>query len=63
MTNKPNRDYFMGYAATTGAILYCKQYQKYSIQIVHHKCFDDYNSRLSSKNKHTTGYLKLQQHS
>ena len=51
----------MGNAATTGVILYWKQYQQYIIQRAHHVWFDEYNSRLSIEEKHTPGSLLLRQ--
>ena len=49
----------MGYAATTGVILYWKPDQHFVIQIAHNVWFDEYNSRLSIEDKHTTGSLLL----
>ena len=54
-----NRGSFMGYAATTGFILYWKPDQPFVIHRAHHVWFDEYNSRLSIEDKHTTGYLLL----
>ena len=52
----------MGYEATTGVIIYCNTYQRFSIHISHHAWFDEYNSRLSIKDNHTPVYLLLQQY-
>ena len=49
----------MGYAATTGVILYWKQDQQFIIHRAHHVWFDEYNSRLSIEDNHTPGLLLL----
>ena len=51
----------MGYAATTGVILYLKPDQSFIIHRSHHVWFDEYNSRLSIEYKHHPGSLLLQQ--
>ena len=51
----------MGYAVTTGVILYRKPDQQFIINRAHHVWFDEYNSRLSIEDKRTTGSLLLQQ--
>ena len=51
----------MGYAATTGVILYWKLDQQFIIHRAHHVWFDEYNSRLSIEEKHTPGSLLLWQ--
>ena len=51
----PHHGYFMGYADTTGVIIYWKPYQPFVIHRSHHVWFDEYNSRLSIEDKHTTG--------
>ena len=51
----------MGYAATTGVILYWKPDQPFIIHRAHHIWFDEYNSRLSIEDKHTPGSLLLRQ--
>ena len=51
----------MGYAATTGVILYWKPDQPFIIHRAHHVFFDEYNSRLSIEDKHTPGSLLLRQ--
>ena len=56
-----HRGYFMGYAATTGVILYWKPYQPSIIHGAHHVWFDEYNSRLSIEDKHTPVSLLLLQ--
>ena len=53
--------YFLGCADTTGVIIYWKPYQPFVIHRSHHVWFDEYNSRLSVKDKHTPGYLLLQE--
>ena len=52
----------MGYAATTGFIVYWNPYQHFVIQIAHHVWFDEYNSHLSIEDKRTSSYLLLQQY-
>ena len=52
----------MGYAATTGVILYWKPDQPFIIHRSHHVWFDDYNSRLSIEDNHTPGSLLLRQY-
>ena len=49
----------MGYAATTGVILYWKPDQLFIIHRAHHVWFNEYNSRLSIEYKHTPGSLPL----
>ena len=49
----------MGYAATTGVILYCKIDWPFVIHRSHHVWFDEYNSRLSIEDKHTPISLLL----
>ena len=61
LDDRSHRGYFMGYAATTGVILYWKQDQPFIIHRAHHVCFDEYNSCLSIEGKHTPGSLLLQQ--
>ena len=51
----------MGYASTTGVILYWKPDQTFIIHRAHHVWFDEYNSRLSIENKHNKGSLLLRQ--
>ena len=41
------RGYLMGYAATTGFIIYYNQYQPFVIHRTHHVWFDEYNYRSS----------------
>ena len=52
----------MGYAATTGVIIYWNPDQPFVIHISHHVWFDEYNYCLSIEDKHTPGYLLLQQY-
>ena len=47
----------MGYADTTGAILYWKPDQPFIINRDHHVCFDENNYRLSIEDNHNPGYL------
>ena len=47
----------MGYAATTGVIIYWKPDQPFIIHRAHHVWFDEYNSRLSIEDKHTPDSL------
>ena len=49
----------MGYAATTGFIIYCKPYQPFVIYIFHHVWFDEYKCRLYIEDKHIPGFLLL----
>ena len=51
----------MGYATTTGVILYWKQDKTFIIHRAHNVWFDEYNSRLSIEDKHTPGSLLLRQ--
>ena len=57
-----HRGYFMGYAATTGFIIYWNPDQYFVIHIDHHVWFDAYNYHLSIEDNNTTGYLLLQQY-
>ena len=52
----------MGYAATTGVILYWKPEQHFVIHKGHHVWFDEYKSILSIKDNHTPGSLLLWQY-
>ena len=52
----------MGYAATTGVILYWKWYQPYIIHRAHHVWFDEYNYCLSTEDKHTPGFLLIRKY-
>ena len=51
----------MGYAATTGVILYWKPDQPFVILRAHHVWFDEYNYCIFIEDKHTSGSLILQQ--
>ena len=51
----------MGYAATTGVIVYWKPDQPFIIHRAHHFWFDEYNSLLSIEDKHTPVPLLLWQ--
>ena len=44
--DRSHRGYFMGYAATTGVIIYWKSDQHFLIYRDHHVWFDEYNYRL-----------------
>ena len=46
LDDRSHQSYFIGYAATTGVILYWKPYQPCIIHRAHHVWFDEYNSRL-----------------
>ena len=61
LDDRSHRGYFMGYAATTGVILYWKPDQPFIIHRAHHVWFDEYNSHLSIEDKHTPGSLLLRQ--
>ena len=52
----------MGYAATTGVILYWKPDQPFVIHRAHHVLFDEYNYHLSIEENHTPGSLLIQQY-
>ena len=54
-----HQGYFIGYAATTGVIIYWKPDQPFVIHRSHHVWFDEYNSHLSIEDKHTQGCLLL----
>ena len=51
----------MGYSGTTEVIIYWKPDQTFVIHRAHHIWSDGYNYCLSTEDKHTTGYLVLQQ--
>ena len=61
LDDRSHRGYFMGYAATTGVILYWKPDQPFIIHRSHHVWFDEYNSCLSIEDKNTPGSLLLRQ--
>ena len=52
----------MGYSATTGVIIYWNPDRNFVIHRAHHVWFDEYNSRFYIEDKHTPGYLILQQY-
>ena len=56
-----HRGYFMGYADTTGVILYWKPDQTFIIHRSHNVWFDEYNYRLYTEDKHNPGSLLLWQ--
>ena len=51
----------MVYTATTGVILYWIPDQPFVTHRSYHGWFDEYNSHLSIKEKHSPGYLLLRQ--
>ena len=51
----------MGYAVTTGVIIYWNPDQPFVIHRAHRVWFDECNSHISIEDKHTPGYLLLQQ--
>ena len=59
--DRSHRGYFVGFASTTGVIIYSKPYQHFVIHRSHHVWFDEYNYHLSIEDKPTTGYKLLQQ--
>ena len=59
LDDRSHRGYLMGYEATTGVIIYWKLDQPFVIHRAHHIWFDEYNSRLSIEQNHTTGSLLL----
>ena len=59
---RPHHGYLMGYAATTGVILYWNPDQPFVIHRYHHFWFDEYNSCLFIEDNHTPGSLLLQQY-
>ena len=54
-------NYFVGYAATTGCMLYWKTDHIFYIYIANHAWFDEYNYCISTESNHTPGYLILRQ--
>ena len=52
----------MGYAATTGAIIYWNREKRFIVNKSHHVWFYEYISFLSIEDKHTIVYLLLQQY-
>ena len=61
LDDRSHRGCFMGYAATTGIILYWKPDQPFIIYRSHNVWFDEYNSRLSIEDNYTPGSLLLRQ--
>ena len=59
LDDRSHRGYFMGYAATTGVIIYWITDQQFVIYRAHHVWFYEYNYRLSIEEKHTPGSLLL----
>ena len=57
---RSHRRYFVGYAATTGVIIYWKTDKPFVVRIVHNILFGTYNYCLSIEDKHTSGSLLLQ---
>ena len=60
--DRPHHGYLMGYTATTGVIIYWKPDQNFFIHRVHNVWFDEYNYCIPIEDKHTPGYLLLQQY-
>ena len=57
-----HRGYLMGYAATTGVIIYWNPDQHFFIHIDYCVWCDECNYIISRKDKHTPGYLLLQKY-
>ena len=57
--DRSNCGYFMGYAATTGVVLYWNPDQPFVIHRAHHVWFDEYNYHISVEYKHTPDSLLL----
>ena len=51
----------MGCADTIGVIIYYKPGQNFVIHRAHHVWYNEYNYCLSIEDKHTQGYLLIQQ--
>ena len=62
LNDRTHYGYFMGYADTTGVILYWNCDHTFSIHRYHNDQFSDCNSNLYIQEKHTTGYLLLQRY-
>ena len=62
LDDRSHRGYFMGYAATTGVIIYWKLDQNFIIHRAHHVWFDEYNSSLSIEDNNTPGSLLLRKY-
>ena len=62
LDDRSHRGYFMGYAATTGVILYWNTDQPSVVHISHHVWLDEYNSLISIEDNNTFGSLMLQQY-
>ena len=60
--DRSNNVYLMIYAATTGVIIYCNPCHNFPINRSHHAWFYEYNYRLYTEDKHTPGYLLIQQY-
>ena len=52
----------MGYASTTGVIIYWKPDQPFVVHRAHHIWFDEYSYCFSIEENHTPGYLLLKQY-
>ena len=59
--NRSNSGYFLGYADTTGFIIYWNPDQPFLVLRSHHFWFDEYNFCLSIEYKHFSGSLLIQQ--
>ena len=62
LDDRPHHGYFMGYAATTGVIIYWNTDQPFVIHGSHHFWFGQYNYRLSIEDTHIPSSLLLKQH-
>ena len=62
LDDRSHRGCFVGYAATTGVILYWNIDQHFVVHISHHVWIDEYNSLISIEDNNTLGSLMLQQY-
>ena len=60
--DRSHHGYFMGYAATTGVIIYWNLEHTFVIHINHHAWLDENNYCISIEDKKNTGSLILQQY-
>ena len=60
--DRSHRGYFIGYVDTTRVIIYWNPELPFLIHYSHHVWSDEYNSCLSTEDKHTPGYLLLPQY-
>ena len=61
LDDRSHLSYFMGYAATTGVIIYWNPYQPFIILGAHHVWFDEYYYPRFISDKHTPVYFLLKQ--